>query len=281
MTAYLVYDVFAETRFGGNPLAVVLDAQELDEATLLPIAQEFGFSETTFVYPPEVEGHTARVRIFTPARELPFAGHPTVGTAVALADLGHPTEQVLELGVGPIPATVTGDRAAFATGVPLETLGAPDPAAIAACLGLEPGALRQDRHAPVIASVGLPFVLAEVADAAALGRCTPALGPFAEASALAGLDTHFALYAYTRDGAEVRARMFSPLDGIHEDPATGSAAAALTAYLADLDDGPLSLTIAQGVEMGRPSRIEAQAQDGTVRIGGRALRVMEGRLHLA
>ncbi|MBM9596075.1 PhzF family phenazine biosynthesis protein [Roseitranquillus sediminis] len=280
MTRYVVLDVFTDTAFGGNPLAVIPDATALPEETLQKIAREFGFSETTFVYPPAEAGHTARVRIFTPASEIPFAGHPTIGTAVALARDGAAPEMVLELGVGPIRAWVEGDAARFVTEVPL-TLGAePEPALVAACAGLDMRDLELARHRPVVASVGLPFVLAELSGHDALARAAPDRAAFARAEAAhpTGIDL-FALLLYVRRGGEVRARMFAPLINVPEDPATGSAAAALAAFLASRE-GDLDLTLHQGLEMGRPSRIDLSVRGGAVTVGGRAVPVMEGHLVL-
>lgn len=280
MTRFLIYDVFTDRPFAGNPLAVVPGAEALPAALLQPIAREFNFSETAFVFPPREAGHTARVRIFTPARELPFAGHPTVGTAVALADEGGPGGQVLELGVGPIPVEVSGGRARFTTTVPLAR-GTQVPAeAIAAALGLPVSAIRSATHPPQFAGVGIAFVFAELEGLDALAAATPDVPAVrALAARYHADDLAFPVMAYVRCGpGEVRARMFEPLSGIHEDPATGSAAAALGALLAELDGRPLSLAVHQGVEMGRPSRIEVRAGPGAVEVGGAAVRVAEGRL---
>ena len=282
MTQYLVYDVFTENPFGGNPLAVIPDASGLSEDQLLPIAREFNFSETTFVYPPDDPSYTAKVRIFTPAMELRFAGHPTVGTAIALAGLGlGGSEMVLELGVGPIPVTVTQGHARFETRVPLSLGEAPATDALGACIGQSAKAIRTDRHMPVLAGLGTDFVLAELTGGAALATARPVTDAFREA---AGPEAdRLAVYVYIRDGGRIRARMFQPLGGIMEDPATGSAAAALAAYLGKLDGRSQSFEIHQGIEMGRPSRIEAEVtvENGepvAVRIGGNAVKVMEGRL---
>lgn len=277
MTGYLVYDVFTEAPFGGNPLAIVPEAGAIPEAALRPLAREFGFSETVFLYPPEAGG-TARTRIFTPTQEIPFAGHPVIGAAIALAQEGRPGRIVLETGIGPIECEAGDGRARFVRQTALERLGAPEPALVAACLSVPEAAIRTDRHAPVLASAGLPFALAELVSADALARARPHLGAFEDAQARHPLPFDFAIYAYMRDGSDIRVRMFAPLDDIPEDPATGSAAAALGLHLADLEGAPCRLTVAQGVEIGRPSRIEVAAQPGSVEIAGRAVRVMEGRL---
>ncbi|MGR3513784.1 MAG: PhzF family phenazine biosynthesis protein [Paracoccaceae bacterium] len=283
MTDYLVYDVFTTEPFGGNPLAVIPDATGLPENALQKIAREFNFSETTFVTPPEDTTHDARVRIFTPTRELAFAGHPTVGTACALHALGRVGDTMtLELGVGPIPVSVTGTRAEFATRVPLTTGSAAPTEALATCLSLSPEALRTDRHAPVEAGLGTEFTLVELTDAAALDAAAPNIDGFRSAATDPG---RLAILAYVRTDQRIDARMFAPLGGILEDPATGSAAAALAAYLGQLDGRTQTFDIHQGVKMGRPSRIEASvtvenAAPVEVKIAGHAVKMMEGRLTL-
>ena len=277
---YLVYDVFKATAFGGNQLAVFPDAGDLPEDRLQAITREFNFSEVTFVYPPKDPAHTARVRIFTPTREVPFAGHPTIGTAIALHDLGCGSDLVLELGVGPIPCHVGETGAAFTTPVPLEMIAQPAPSLVAEALGLPVAAIRTDRHAPVQASLGLAFVLVELADRAALAAAQPVIEACRRGAALhpAGLD--FAIFAYVRNGEAVEARMFAPLDNMPEDPATGSASAALGAFLARLPDGPQRLAISQGVDMGRPSQIGVSVGAGGVTVTGQAVKTMAGRLFL-
>ncbi|QDC09953.1 PhzF family phenazine biosynthesis protein [Oceanicola sp. D3] len=274
MTPYLTLDVFTKTPFTGNPLAVIPDARHLPEAALQKIAAEFNYSETTFVYPPEDPAHTARVRIFTPTMEIPFAGHPTIGTAIALARAGHGPEMVLELGVGPIRAHATPTEARFTTEVALETLAHPAPALVAAALSLPESDIAAP---PVMASVGLPFTLTELTSREALSRAAPNIEAFRAGHAAhpSGLD--FAQYAYLRDGDTIHARMFAPLDNIPEDPATGSAAAALAAFLT-AQHGPLSATIHQGDDMGRPSRIRISTTASAVTISGAAVPVMQGTL---
>jgi trans-2,3-dihydro-3-hydroxyanthranilate isomerase len=277
---YLVYDVFTATAFGGNQLAVFPDAGDLPEDRLQAITREFNFSEVTFVYPPKDPAHTARVRIFTPTREVPFAGHPTIGTAIALHDLGCGSDLVLELGVGPIPCHVGETGAAFTTPVPLEMIAQPAPSLVAEALGLPVAAIRTDRHAPVQASLGLAFVLVELVDRAALAAAQPVIEACRRGAALhpAGLD--FAIFAYVRNGEAVEARMFAPLDNMPEDPATGSASATLGAFLAQLPDGPQRLEISQGVDMGRPSQIGVSVGAGGVTVTGQAVKTMAGRLLL-
>ncbi|MEL7344366.1 MAG: PhzF family phenazine biosynthesis protein [Pseudomonadota bacterium] len=285
MTDYVVYDVFTDTPLSGNPLAVVLGAQTLPDAALQKIAAEFNLSETAFVLPPEDPAHTARLRIFTPVMELPFAGHPTIGTAIALADLGAASPMVFELGVGPIPITLQGGEAAFTTRVPLTRGGTVEAGDVARSVGLEARDIQTAHHLPQLAGVGLDYVFAQVVDRAALARAKPDTGAMEAAQANCPPGTRFEVHLYAREGDKVFARMFAPLFGIPEDPATGSANAALTAYLAELDGQDLTLDITQGVEMGRPStlRVSAVLENGVSRavtVAGRAVKVMEGRLTL-
>lgn len=277
---YVVYDVFTATRFGGNPLAVFPDATGLAEADLQAIAREFNFSETTFVYPPLNPAHTARVRIFTPTTEVLFAGHPTIGTAIALHRLGGPDQMVLELGVGPIACEIGAEGAAFTTPVPLQIIAHPPVDLVARALGLPVGAIVTASHPPVQASLGLAFVLVELTNRAALSAARPVMEAVREGAARfpAGLD--FAIFCYCREGGKVDARMFAPLDNVPEDPATGSASATLAALLAQLPGGPQELAIAQGDDMGRPSRISARVGAGGVTIAGQAVQTMAGRLLL-
>ena len=291
---YVTVDVFADRPFGGNPLAVVLDAGGLSTAQMQAVAGEFNYSETTFVLPPSDPRHTAQVRIFTPRSEVPFAGHPNVGTAFALAraaagrQLGR--DLVFEEAAGLVSVRLIEEAGAI-VGAELtapETLSRrdeTDTAAVAACLGVDPSAIRIAVHRPLVVSVGLPFLVAELASRAELRAARPVADAHARLLPPLGVD---ALYVYTRDaetpGCAIQARMFAPLDGIAEDPATGSATAALAALLATLGRSDLSLEVAQGVEMGRPSRLSARVEtrDGrtSVRVGGRCVPVMQGQFHL-
>jgi trans-2,3-dihydro-3-hydroxyanthranilate isomerase len=234
----------------------------------------------TFVYPPENPAHTAKVRIFTPTTEVPFAGHPTIGTAIALHDLGATPEMILELGVGPIPCTVGPEGAAFTTPVPLQIIAHPPVDLLAKSLGLPQSAILTATHAPVQASLGLAFVLVELTDRAVLAQARPVLEALREGAALypAGLD--FAIFCYCRQGNRVDARMFAPLDNVPEDPATGSASATLAAYLAQVPGGPTSLQISQGEDLGRPSRIATLVDAKGVTVRGQAVKVMAGQLIL-
>ncbi|MFZ3582548.1 PhzF family phenazine biosynthesis protein [Loktanella sp. DJP18] len=280
MSPYLVYDVFTDRPFGGNQLAIFPDAEGLPQHRLQAIAAEFNFSEVTFVYPPDDLRHTARVRIFTPTMEIPFAGHPIIGTAIALVDAGFPPRMVLELGIGPIPCTVTDGRASFTTSVPLTRDATPEPSLVARVLGLTEAQIDLSVHAPVQAGLGLSFVIARLTDRAALSACQPDVAAMRDGASRHPGSFDFATLAYFVDGDGVHARMFAPLDGIPEDPATGSAAAALAALLRDVTGRPQDLTIRQGVDMGRPSLILARADAEGVTITGQAVRVMEGQLHV-
>ena len=199
-----------------------------------------------------------------------------IGTAIALAQAGHGPEMTLELGVGPIRAHATPTEARFTTEVALEILAQPSPALVARALSLPESDIAAP---PTMASVGLPFTLTELTSRAALSGATPDIEAFREGHAAhpSGLD--FAQYAYVREGDTIHARMFAPLDNIPEDPATGSAAAALAAYLTAAE-GPLTATIHQGDDMGRPSRIGVATTETSVTISGAAVPVMQGALAL-
>ena len=300
---YVTVDVFTERAFAGNPLAVVTAAAGLETAQMQAIAAEFNYSESTFVLPPADPGHTARVRIFTRQNEIPFAGHPNVGTAFVLARLaerqGTPLGATVrfEEGAGLVPVDLVRDGAGDVVGA---TLTAPQPlsregtvpaAVIAECVGLDAADVLTTRHEPVVASVGLPFVLTEVT-ADAIKRAASDRAATADAARRYPFKSgRFSIHLYARtpgrpDGADLRARMFSPLGGTMEDPATGSANGALIALLAALDpatDTRLELDVLQGVEMGRPSLLHLRAEKeggavGRVQVGGRCALVMEGAL---
>jgi trans-2,3-dihydro-3-hydroxyanthranilate isomerase len=210
--------------------------------------------------------------------EVPFAGHPTIGTAVALARMGHGPEMVLELGVGPIRAHATEAQARFTTSAPLETLARPTVAEVAAALSLEPDRIVTATHAPVMATLGLPFTFAELTSRAALAAATPDIQAFRAGNAKYPGALDFAQFCYWRGPDAVHARMFAPLDNIPEDPATGSAAATLAALLAQIAGTDQSLTVMQGEDMGRPSRIDLTTTGPAVTVSGAACPVMEGRL---
>lgn len=297
---YVTVDVFTDTPFGGNPLAVVTDGQGLSDRQMQQIATEFNYSETTFILPPANPAHTAQVRIFTPTREVPFAGHPNVGTALVVAWAGAclgravGDQLLFEEGAGLVPVSIERDTDGQAVRA---TLTAPqkvrvgdevDPARIAACCGLDPSQVDTTVHRPVLATVGLDFIMARVTDRAALSAAAPDTAAFAKhAPAMPAPDIH--LYV-PGDGkaVDLHTRMFAPLDGVPEDPATGSANAALVGLLAHLDarqDCVLDLRIAQGEDMGRPSLLHGTARKvfGTVEeihIGGGAVPMMSGSLQL-
>jgi len=295
---YFTCDVFTDTRFGGNQLAVLPEAEGLSDEQMQHIAREFNYSETTFVLPPQA-GHDRRVRIFTPPREVPFAGHPNIGTAFVLATMGAfgpldaPTSVTFEEQAGLVPIAVHkrgGGRIWCELTAPQGlTLGQTVSAqSVAAAVSLSADDILTTAHAPQMASVGLPFLIAELRDRDALERARP------DISGLEGLvadgieqpDVH--LYVRTSDGFGIRARMFAPMDGVPEDPATGSANCALVGLLSHLDEavsGAFSWRIAQGVEMGRPSVLEARTEkrDGevvNVWIGGESVMVSEGLIEV-
>lgn len=295
---FITCDVFTDRRFGGNPLAVLPEAAGLSPEQMRQVAREFNYSETAFVLPAE-QGNDRRVRIFTPGREVPFAGHPNVGTAFVLASLGEfgpvdaPLEVTFEEVAGLVPVSVQrrdGDRIWCEVRAPEAlSLGPELPvAAVAEAVGLTPQDIAVDRHAPKVASVGLEFVVAELVDHSALERARPDSAAFerlVRAGAAAGyVHLYVPLDSPGTDEVAIRARMFAPLDGVAEDPATGSANCALAGLLADIDPGPdgdFAWRIAQGVEMGRPSLLEARARrvDGhviDVWIGGESVLVSEG-----
>lgn len=278
MTEYLVYDVFSENAFGGNQLAVIPHATGLPEEDLQRIAREFNYSESTFVYPPEDPAHTARVRIFTPTMEIPFAGHPIVGTVTALHDLGGPSDMVLELGVGPLNCVVVDGQVSFTTQAELEIMAQPERALVAEALGLETGDISTLQHEPAMASLGLPFTITELATREALSRIVPNTNAMRKGADLYPASLDFAQFAYWKDGDTVHARMFAPLDNIPEDPATGSACAALGALLAKISGKEQSLSIRQGEDMGRLSLIGLSTHEGAVTISGTAKRTMQGQL---
>jgi trans-2,3-dihydro-3-hydroxyanthranilate isomerase len=288
---YFTCDVFTDRVFGGNPLAVLVDAQGLADAEMQAIAREFNFSETTFVSPAADPRHTARVRIFTPGGELPFAGHPTVGTAFVLASTGMADgDLVLEEGVGPVPVRI--ERAAdghvvrctlTAARLPERGPTPPEPAALAAMLGLAEADLAGPGECW---SCGVDFLVIPLASTDALTKARLDLPRWRSA-----LDRYVTQKVYPIaqvDDSTWRARMFAPGVGVAEDPATGSAAAALAGWLAGgsgLSSGTLNWEIRQGEEVGRPSRIflAADIERGAptaVRVGGASVMFCEGVFRL-
>lgn len=290
-------DVFTSTPFTGNQLAVLPDARAIPEELLLPIAREFNYSETTFVYPPENPAHTRRVRIFTPGAEVPFAGHPTIGTAVVLAAMGEiplsgdETRIVLEEKVGPVPVMIRA-RNGVVSGAQLSVaklpeVGPPPPArtTLAELLSLEPSQLLGGPNGPQAVSCGLPFLIVPVKDRAAVAAAHIRMDVWEST-----LKRYWApdIMVVARDpeldDSDLRARVFVPGLSVPEDPATGSCAAALAGYLAareGVPNGSFRWVMEQGFEMGRPSilELEADKRDGAVvavRVAGDCVVVSEG-----
>lgn len=304
---YHTLDVFTDQLFGGNPLAVFPDARDVPDADLQRIARELNLSETVFVRPPETEGGTRRVRIFTPGAEVPFAGHPTVGTAfflVAAGEVevtGETVTVVLEENVGPVPVEVTlaggrPIRARLTAAVPhAETPTGLAPSELARLIGVAPDDLGAELPGlsrplePVLASAGLPFLVVPVRDVAVAERASldaaawQALLPEGSLTRMVYVVAAGAVGA----GVDLHVRMFAPSVGVPEDPATGSAAAALGGALGQraTRDGTHVWTAEQGLEMGRPSllEIEATVTDGavtTVKVGGGAVLVAHAEMEI-
>ena len=293
---YYICDVFTNTRFGGNQLAVLPEAQGLTGVQMQQITREFNFAESTFVLP-AASGHTRHVRIFTPARELPFAGHPNVGTAFVLATAGELGEfgatktVTFEEGAGVVPVRIDrrGERFFCELTAP-ETLSlgpAVPSQLLAKAVSIAPADMVTETHVPQVASVGLPFIMVELKHRVALKSARIDMAGF-EALAAEGVTPDILMYVPTRrtdgDDFDIRARMFAPLDGVAEDPATGSANCALAAMLAHYASdasGTHRYRISQGVELGRPSVLEARVEkrDGAIasaHIGGECVLVSEG-----
>jgi trans-2,3-dihydro-3-hydroxyanthranilate isomerase len=299
-TRFVTADVFTDRPFGGNPLAVFPDGRGLSAAEMQTIAKEFNLSETVFVLPPEDPRHTRRLRIFTPRTELPFAGHPTVGSAHVLAAIGEvplPTAEtriVFEEGVGPVPVTIRGEAgrpvaAEFTAAKPLKV--GPDPPSVfvvAAMLSLQLDDLRADPGVMAV-SAGIPFTVVPVVGLDAVRRARlrrdvweQVLAPFWAPS----------VFVYTpegeRPGSDLHARMFAPGLGVDEDPATGAAATALAGLLASRhpqEQGTLRWVVEQGFEMGRPSilHLAADKHDGAVtavRVGGSSVLISRGEMEV-
>lgn len=299
MLKFFTLDVFTTRRFGGNPLAVVLDADGLSDAQMLNIAREFNLSETIFVCRPKDKANSASVRIFFPTGEMPFAGHPTVGCAILLAELKNKatctfqTEIRLEEMAGLVPVAVTriADRihAMFTAPVvpyPVD-IDLPSRARVAQALGIDPAGIGFDGHGIGLYEGGPRFFYVPVASREILAKCRVIEPTWTEMTEAIGVDSAY-VYARGGDGAKTafRARMFAPAAGIPEDPATGSATALLAAQLLraeKLADGKHAWDLEQGYEMGRPSdlHLEADVAAGrltAVRVAGSAVRVSEGML---
>ncbi len=290
-------DVFTDAPLAGNPLAVVLDADGLDEKRMQQIAREFNLSETVFVRTPRDPVNTAALRIFTPARELPFAGHPTVGAAALLAHLRAPQllaaqdlRVVLEEGIGDVVCVARHRRGqALAATFTLPRLpqrggAAPSAAELADRLGLAAADIGFGPHRPSVWGAGVDFLFAPIASAAALAKADPDRGRW-------GADDGPGVFLYAREaaqGAAYRARMFASGWGVREDPATGAAASAFAGVVMEFEppeDGEHTIVIAQGVEMGRPSAIALglEVEGGALKsasIGGSAALIAEGTIDL-
>lgn len=291
---YLTLDVFTTRPFGGNQVAIVPDARGLDGEAMQRIASEFNYSETTFVLPPpEGSDCIAEVRIFTPTNEIPFAGHPNVGTAWAVATIGElfgkPVSDrfAFHEQAGRVACQVSREHGSTVSAnivapQPLEIGEEVGVAMAAACASLPEDAIETARHRPQMASVGLTFALAELKSLDLLGQARGNMSAFVAAQNRYQLPNRFLLFLYARvdgDPRRLRARMFAPLNNIAEDPATGSASAATAAFLAHLEGTDnADFIIEQGVEMGRPSRLELSVRGCEVRVGGPCVPMMRGRL---
>jgi trans-2,3-dihydro-3-hydroxyanthranilate isomerase len=288
---FATLDVFTDRRFAGNSLAVVLDAGGLDAGSMQAIAREFNHPETVFVLPPKDPAHRALLRIFTPAQELPFAGHPTVGAAVLLASIDGGTAtrpMIVEEAIGPVQCTVEsisaehGRAPFFLPQLPAQVGTPPTDAMIAAALGLSEKDLGIGTIRPSVWSAGVAIAFVPVARLSAVRDCCPEPGKL---SAAFGCSPVYVFCAETvESGHSYHARMFAPALGIAEDPATGSAAAALAGLLAansGLADGDHTIAVEQGYEMGRPSliRLGFTLEAGSLSsawVGGDAVMVSEG-----
>jgi trans-2,3-dihydro-3-hydroxyanthranilate isomerase len=296
---FCTVDVFTEQRFGGNPLAVFVDAPELPDAVMQNIARELNLSETVFIVRPRDSRAKWRLRIFTVARELPFAGHPTIGAAQVLVEQGLAGVSgdlgsfLFEEQVGLVPINVTrranGTWFAQLTTATLPQEGAPAPpvAELAKLLNVAESDILQAGDFPQFFSCGVPFLFVPVRNRRVLERISVDSAVSRKIRATAGSSEVFVFsYDPEREGSSIRARMFADGLGIAEDPATGSAAAALAGYLAQRagqEQGTLRWTIEQGFEMGRPSLIYlevdmAKGAAAAVRVGGTAVRVTDGVL---
>jgi trans-2,3-dihydro-3-hydroxyanthranilate isomerase len=297
-----ILDVFTDTRFAGNPLAVVLNADALDGPRMQAIAREFNLSETLFVLKPREARHTARVRIFTPASEIPFAGHPTVGAGALLAELRTPTaaghnEALIvleeEIGIVRVGVRLRAGAAPFAEfdapRLPEDGGNPPPTDQLATALGLIPGEIGFENHRPTRFSAGNSFVFVPVATLEAIAKAQVAPQHWATVMRKQG---HTGAFLYCRqtvhNTSAFHARMFAPDMGVPEDPATGSAAAAFAGVVHRFDplpDGVHKRILEQGYEMGRPSLIELAlhveaGKLASVRIGGHAVRVAEGKIEV-
>jgi trans-2,3-dihydro-3-hydroxyanthranilate isomerase len=290
---YLTADVFADRRFGGNQLAVFPDASGLSDDEMQDLSAEMNLSETTFVLPASDSANTARVRIFNRTAEMPFAGHPNVGTAVVLANLGRAPGDLLRFEeiAGIAEVELARDQSGKVVGAvveaprPLELFAELPPASVASCLDLDHADVITANHPPLVAGLGVDFVFVEVVESA-LGRASPRLDAYRRTYDESGLSSdRLSIFVYARVDGGVRARMFAPMAGTWEDPATGSANATLGALLLHLGGGDaLAYEARQGIEIGRPSRLRVRAWragDGIrASVGGSCVPVFRGRVQL-
>ncbi len=294
---YYICDVFTQQKFSGNQLAVITDAEGLSDHDMQNIAREFNFSESTFVFPSEKE-NTRKVRIFTPRSEVPFAGHPNIGTAFILAETGifgdfaQSIDVVFEEKAGNVPIKINKDHCGY---IWCE-LSAPAPLSLgkvatvdlaSEVLSIEAGDINVTTHYPQVASVGLPFLFVELQSLEALSQAQIDLSKL-QRLLQEGFPSYIHIYCKDVKDFDIRCRMFAPLDGVPEDPATGSANAALIALLShcdqrsDLED---KWKISQGSEIGRPSVLHGRAQKigGTVvevNLGGYSVMVCKGTISI-
>jgi len=298
-------DIFTNQERGGNPLAVIPDARGLSDAQMQSIAREFNYSESVFVFPAESKANTKRLRIFTPGGELPFAGHPTIGCAFVLATIGDiamtgaETRVIFEEGVGPVPVTIRAKdgKPVFSqlTVARMPEIQEPPPRPEILCeiLGLEPSAIvADDMIEPEAVSCGIPYLFIPLVKPEMLSwvkvdpiKWEEVLGSYwAREMFVFSADEWSGIF----EGGHIRARMFAPGLGIGEDPATGSACATLAGFLglrAETRDGTLRWIVDQGVEMGRPSRLDLEVdlvrgQLRAIRVGGESVLVSSGMLHI-
>ena len=297
---FYTLDVFTSTAFGGNQLAVFPDAPDLPDELMQAITREFNYSETVFVRPSQNPGALRRLRIFTPGAELPFAGHPTIGTAQLLVELGIAksdsegvAEFAFEEGVGLVPVSVSRREGGgwftwlTAARVPDSRPAVASAERLAWMLGLQnEDVVADDPHAPATYSAGVPFTMVPVRNLNALRRASPDAARWREVLAKSDApDIYVFCHASSQAGADLQVRMFAPTMGIPEDPATGGAAAAFGGYLWKRTGGAGEWVIAQGVEMGRPSTVHVQALGDarglqSVRVGGSAVRVSRGTMRI-
>ena len=294
---YFICDVFTDKKFCGNQLAVLPEAEGLSNSQMQQIAREFNFSESAFVFSPEL-GQTRKIRIFTPTEEVPFAGHPNIGTAFVLAkdgafgDFREPVKVIFEERVGFVPITIrydAGDQIWCELSAPEElSIGDSVPTEFSASLlSLDTGDIVTTTHPPQVASVGLPFLFIELSSLDVLQRAKVNMPQFNRLIDR-GIVTYIHMYVKRTDDFDIRARMFAPIDGVPEDPATGSANCALIALLTYYDsetDTDNNWRISQGIEVGRPSVLNGRTEKRNgkitgVWIGGNSVLISEGIIEM-